>query len=125
MLTRPELILPSIRYASPLSPYTMLLSPSEAELLHRLRNAPANFGYRYTPDAQVALLQELFRALGCGSLEYMTYLFMNGLPTEGTPEAWKLSTAQGAMDGAEYSPAARGKPCGHIFKFGEATYRCK
>lgn len=38
---------------------------------------------------------------------------------------WNLRQAQGAVDGAEYTEAARGKACGHIFKTGEATYRCK
>ena len=103
----------------------MFISPAESELLHRLRNAPAEHVFRYTADAELALLQELFRALAGGSRDNMKYFFPTGLPTGTTPEAWKLSVAQGAVDGVEYSPAARGKPCGHIFKFGEVTYRCK
>jgi E3 ubiquitin-protein ligase UBR1 len=103
----------------------MLISESEAYFLRQLRDAPQKFGYRYTSEAQLFLLRELFTALGCSRREYMTYFFPNGLPTEQKPEAWSLSVAQGATEGAEYGPAARGKPCGHIFKSGEATYRCK
>lgn len=103
----------------------MFLSESEQSLLRRLRNAPKDHRYRYTDEARTALLQELFNSLACHRREYMPFFFPNGVPTENTPEAWNLSSAQGASEGAEYSAGARGKPCGHIFKTGEATYRCK
>ncbi|KAA8909491.1 hypothetical protein FN846DRAFT_942436 [Sphaerosporella brunnea] len=103
----------------------MFVSDSEAFLLRRLRDAPRDFDYRYTPEARLSLLKELFSSLACHRREYMTYFFPNGVPSEDTPEAWSLSMSQGATEGAEYGPAARGKPCGHIFKSGEATYRCK
>jgi len=103
----------------------MFRSNWESALLHQLRDAPRNFGCRYTTQAQVALLKDLFNSLGCHRRDYMAYFFPNGLPAEDTPKAWSLSAAQGATEGAEYSAGARGKPCGHIFKSGEATYRCK
>ncbi|KAI5818406.1 hypothetical protein BZA77DRAFT_306921 [Pyronema omphalodes] len=103
----------------------MFLSESEQSLLHRLRDAPKDHRYRYTNEARTALLQELFNSLACHRRDYMSFFFPNGVPTENTPEAWNLSSAQGASEGAEYSAGARGKPCGHIFKTGEATYRCK
>jgi E3 ubiquitin-protein ligase UBR1 len=103
----------------------MFLSESESNLLRRLRDAPQEHGYRYTDEARIALLKELFRSLRCHRREYMGYFFPKGEPTENIPGAWKLSSAQGATEGAEYGASARGKPCGHIFKSGEATYRCK
>jgi len=103
----------------------MYLSESEILLLRRLRDAPKVYDYRYTTEAEVALLKDLFNSLGCHRHDYMNYFFPNGLPTENTPEAWSLSAAQGAIEGAEYSAGARGKACGHIFKSGEATFRCK
>lgn len=103
----------------------MYFTDSESALPRRLRDAPKSYDYRYTTAVQVALLKDLFNSLGCHRRDYMNYFFPNGLPTENTPEAWSLSAAQGATEGAEYSAGARGKPCGHIFKSGEATYRCK
>lgn len=103
----------------------MHLSESEAYLLRQLRDAPQQHGFRYTDEAHASLLKDLFGALAGGEEENLRLLFPGGLPTDNKPESWKLSAAQGALDGAEYSPAARGKPCGHIFKSGEATYRCK
>ncbi|KAG0643765.1 hypothetical protein HOY80DRAFT_1031954 [Tuber brumale] len=94
-------------------------------LASRLRNAPQNNDYRYTGEARLLLLKDLFGALACNKREYLNYFFPNGPPQGTSPADWNLSLAQGASDGAEYSATARGKPCGHIFKSGEATYRCK
>ena len=104
---------------------TMQFSGPELFLVQWLRDAPKKYGYRYEEEARAALLHALFSSLGCHRREYLTYFFPNGVPTEHSHTAWKLSAAQGAAEGAEYSAGARGKPCGHIFKTGEATYRCK
>ncbi|KAI5789100.1 hypothetical protein EDC01DRAFT_616809 [Geopyxis carbonaria] len=103
------------------------MSASELKkyLQQQLRNAPKEHGYRYSKEAQISLLDNLFHALAGHEPKYYKLFFPNGLPQGNTRNAWKLSMAQGAVDGAEYSLAARGKPCGHIFKSGEATYRCK
>ncbi|CUS08004.1 unnamed protein product [Tuber aestivum] len=98
---------------------------SENHLVSRLRNAPQNNEYRYTSEARLLLLRDLFGALACNKPEYLNYFFPNGPPQGTSPADWNLSLAQGASDGAEYSETARGKPCGHIFKSGEASYRCK
>ncbi|KAF2477860.1 uncharacterized protein BDR25DRAFT_275349 [Lindgomyces ingoldianus] len=101
----------------------MLVSLQEQDLCHQLRNLPRRYNYRYTQEARRDLLQILFRSLA-GRDDYLPLLFPTGPPAEpDTP--WSLRDAQGAVEGAEYSAAARGKPCGHIFKSGEATYRCK
>ena len=96
-----------------------------AALTNILRDLPFLCDNRYTEQARSRLLRELFASLACSKQEYISLLFPHGTPPENVPDAWVLSKAQGAIEGAEYSAAARGKPCGHIFKNGEATYRCK
>lgn len=90
-----------------------------------LRDLPLVHEYRYTEDARLRLLEELFASLAGNNQEHIKLFFPNGIPPRTGKDAWNLSKAQGAVEGAEYGPAARGKPCGHIFKNGEATYRCK
>ena len=51
----------------------------------------------------------------------MGFLFPSGKISD----ELKLSDAQGAVEGAEYTEAARGKRCGHIFKPNEASYMCR
>ena len=104
-----------------------LRSPGAAEsvLLRKLRDCPQEHSLRYTDQARASLLEHLFLSLACNRPDYLHFVFPNGAPVKGSPDEWNLSKAQGAVDGAEYSASARGKPCGHIFKSGEATYRCK
>ncbi|KAF3906006.1 hypothetical protein ABW21_db0204622 [Orbilia brochopaga] len=90
-----------------------------------LRDLPLVSQYRYTDDARLRLLEELFASLAGNHREHIKLFFPNGVPLRNGRGYWNLSHAQGAVEGAEYGPAARGKPCGHIFKNGEATYRCK
>ncbi|KAF3941558.1 hypothetical protein ABW19_dt0205219 [Dactylella cylindrospora] len=90
-----------------------------------LRDLPLIHEYRYSDEARLRLLEELFASLAGNNREYIKLFFPKGFPTKTGKDAWNLSKAQGAVEGAEYGPAARGKPCGHIFKNGEATYRCK
>jgi len=101
------------------------LGAAESQLLQKLRDCPRAHDLDYTEQAQTSLLKDLSYSLACNKPEYLNYFFPNGVPVEGSPTAWSLSQAQGAIEGAEYSAAAKGKPCGHIFKSGEATYRCK
>ncbi|KAF2711737.1 hypothetical protein K504DRAFT_428429 [Pleomassaria siparia CBS 279.74] len=101
----------------------MLISLQEQKLCRNLRDLPQRHDYDYTENAARELKKILFQSLaGCG--DYLPLLFPKG-PPEDTNAAWSLRDAQGAVEGAEYTAAARGKPCGHIFKSGEATYRCK
>jgi E3 ubiquitin-protein ligase UBR1 len=101
----------------------MLVSLQEQELCLQLRDLPRRHEFRYTGQAERELFQILFRSLA-GRDVHIPLLFPSG--STPTPETrWSLRDAQGAIEGAEYTPAARGKPCGHIFKTGEATYRCK
>jgi E3 ubiquitin-protein ligase UBR1 len=101
----------------------MYLSSQEKAFCALLRDLPKEFGNVYSEQASNYLIQNLFHFLVGASEEYATALF-NG----NTPEAdkrWSLRQAQGAVEGAEYTEAARGHPCGHIFKNGETTYRCR
>ncbi len=85
---------------------------------------PQQHKYRYDDSASNSLLYSLFWTLACGQPKYMRLLFPdNKFPVQ--HKRTSLSDAQGAEEGAEYTEAARGKACGHIFKAGEATYRCK
>lgn len=102
----------------------MLISLQEQDLCLHLRDLPRRHEYRYTEQANRELLQILFRSLAAGRSEYLSLFFPQGPPTD-PEQSWSLRDAQGAVEGAEYTAAARGKPCGHIFKSGEATYRCK
>ncbi|KAL4922862.1 hypothetical protein BDW62DRAFT_171889 [Aspergillus aurantiobrunneus] len=99
----------------------MMLTEYEKSLGHRLLQLPVEHKYRYGPAAEKALLELLFRSLTGHDEERLRQLFPNGPPATGP---WKLSEAQGNVEGAEYTEAARGKRCGHIFRPGEASYRC-
>lgn len=98
----------------------LILSECERVLGDGLLRLPAQHNYRYSPQAEKDLLELLFRSLVGHNEELIHHLFPDGAPTG----AWKLAEAQGAREGAEYTEAARGKRCGHIFRAGEATYRC-
>ncbi|KAI9800153.1 MAG: hypothetical protein M1833_003480 [Piccolia ochrophora] len=102
----------------------MILSPQDQRLCNFLRDLPHRFRNRFTPDAHRSLLEFLFFSLSGQRPEHVRLLWPRGPPTQPTEE-WDLRKAQGAIEGAEYSAAARGKACGHIFKNGETNYRCK
>lgn len=98
----------------------LMLAECEKLLGDGLLRLPKKHNYRYGPAAEKDLLELLFRSLVGYDNELIRGLFPEGLPAG----PWKLAEAQGAREGAEYSEAARGKRCGHIFRAGEATYRC-
>ena len=97
-----------------------MLSDLDRKLCKALRDHPSKHSNRYDTNARDALLHILFRSLTADRREYLDFLFPQNLPKTPT-----LREVQGAQEGAEYTVAARGHPCGHIFKSGEATYRCK
>ncbi|KAK3336220.1 hypothetical protein B0T19DRAFT_32995 [Cercophora scortea] len=98
------------------------MSTQEQQLCLFLLEMPARHKYRYTDEASRDLLSTLFWCLA-GREEHMKLFFPQG----GPPRFGniKLKEAQGAVEGAEYTEAARGKACGHIFKQGEASYACR
>ncbi len=100
------------------------MSTQEQQLCEFLKTQPRVHKNRYTESAENALLQNLFWSLAGGRSDYLHLFFPDN--TRPLPNAtWKLRKAQGGADGDEFTEAARGKACGHIFKAGEATYRCK
>ena len=101
----------------------MYMSLQEQELCRHLRELPRRHNYRFTAAADSELRQILFHSLA-GRGDYFQLFFPSGPPAD-TDKPWSLRDAQGAVEGAEYTAAARGKPCGHIFKRGESVYRCK
>jgi E3 ubiquitin-protein ligase UBR1 len=102
----------------------MYISMHEQDLCRQLRELPRRHNYRFELAADRELREILFRSLAGGRGDYLPLFFPNGAPTD-VEKPWSLRDAQGAVEGAEYTETARGKPCGHIFKNGEATYRCK
>lgn len=99
----------------------MAMSTAEQQLCQYLRDQPRAHNNRFNEHASQTLLSALFWNMAGGEPRYMHLFFPEGAPKS----AWNLRQAQGAVDGAEYTEAARGKACGHIFKTGEASYRCK
>lgn len=96
------------------------LVESERILGERLLRLPSKHNYRYGPQAENDLLRLLFCSLVGYDDDRIPQLFQGA----SNLRSWKLAEAQGAQEGAEYTEAARGKRCGHIFRAGEATYRC-
>ncbi|EAW06535.1 putative ubiquitin-protein ligase E3 component (UBR1) [Aspergillus clavatus NRRL 1] len=97
-----------------------MLTECERRLGEGLLRLPARHEYRYGHRAEQELLQLLFRSLVGFDENRLQQLFPDSYPDG----PWKLAQAQGAKEGAEYTEAARGRRCGHIFRAGEATYRC-
>ncbi|GIZ49057.1 hypothetical protein CKM354_001209700 [Cercospora kikuchii] len=100
------------------------LSPAAQALNRELLCQPSNFDYRWTHAADCDLRRILFTSLAAGREDYLPFFFPNGTPPDRS-EPWSLKKAQGAVEGAEYTAAAKGTACGHIFKNGESTYSCK
>lgn len=101
----------------------MILTSRERKLCQILRDLPQQYKFRYTSEASHGLQRALFRSLAADNESYLKILFNGKLPSD--DGEWDLRLAQGIVEGAEYTEAARGKACGHIFKSGEATYSCK
>ncbi|KAI0879464.1 hypothetical protein GGS24DRAFT_439596 [Hypoxylon argillaceum] len=99
------------------------MTTQEQQLCEHLRELPRHHGYRYEDAACRDLLYNLFWSMAGGRPEYLRLFFPDGKLNPRGP--LKLREAQGALEGAEYTEAARGKACGHIFRAGEATYDCK
>ncbi|KAI1845262.1 hypothetical protein JX266_008572 [Neoarthrinium moseri] len=99
------------------------MSTQELQLCQHLIELPRRHGSRYNDAARRDLLHNLFWSMAGGRPEYLRLFFPDG---KLTPQSTlQLREAQGAVDGAEYTEAARGKACGHIFRAGEATYGCR
>jgi E3 ubiquitin-protein ligase UBR1 len=99
------------------------MSTQELQLCQHLVDLPRQHDYRYNDNASRDLLYNLFWSMAGGRPEYMRLFFPDG---KLTPQSTlKLREAQGAVEGAEYTEAARGKACGHIFRNGEASYSCR
>lgn len=100
------------------------MSTQELQLCDFLKTLPRAHNNQYTEQAANELLRSLFWSLAGGQQDYLRLFFPEN--TRPPPNVtWKLRKAQGGADGDEFTETARGKACGHIFKAGEATYRCK
>ncbi|KAI1004495.1 E3 ubiquitin-protein ligase [Podosphaera aphanis] len=100
------------------------MSTQEQQLCVFLKDLPRIHKNRYKAAAENELIQNLFWSLAGGSPDYLRLFF----PDHRRPlpnSKWELRKAQGGDNCDNFTEAARGKSCGHIFKSGEATYRCK
>jgi E3 ubiquitin-protein ligase UBR1 len=97
----------------------MTTSQLEDKLCKALRDHPYKFSNRFDDNARRALLEILFRSLTNDQPDYLAGLFPDGFP-----DSYRLRDSQGNTHASEYTEAARGHPCGHIFKQGEASYHC-
>lgn len=91
----------------------------ETKLREALCTHPRRFNNRYDQQARRNFLQILFHSLTNDNPAYFEALFPAGVPN-----SHSLAEAQGAQDETEYTEAARGTPCGHILRAGEAKYFC-
>lgn len=100
------------------------MSSDQSDLDRKLRQALSNFprkhDNRYIKEVRDNLLETLFRALTNDREDYLRQLFPSGFPT-----SYRLQDAQDTEEQPEYSPAARGTLCGHIFKANEVSYHCE
>jgi E3 ubiquitin-protein ligase UBR1 len=96
-----------------------MISDLEHKLCKALRDHPYKFSHRYDDSARTALLEILFRSLTNDRSDYLSGVFPTGFP-----DSYRLTDAPGTTTRPEYTEAARGHPCGHIFKQGEASYHC-
>ena len=102
----------------------MKINSAEKELCSYLQYLPKKYKYRYSPAASHDLIRNLFWYLAGANEQYLSFFFPQKPPSDPSV-VWSLKAAQGAVDGSEYTAAAKGRRCGHIFKSGEATYQCK
>lgn len=104
-----------------------MLVPKRALVSKRLkkalRNLPRRWNNHYDSAAKKGLLQILFHSLVGYNDDFLRELFCGNVPE--LQDEWNLRASQGAVEGAEYTETARGKPCGHILRNSEASYRCK
>lgn len=101
-----------------------MMNELERQLKHALLTHPQQFAYHWGHASICDLKKLLFRSLAADRDDYFRLFFPNGAPPDQS-EPWSLKAAQGAVEGAEYLPSAKGTACGHIFKSGESTYTCK
>src|SRR4051794_23708739 len=101
------------------------LNQESTKLCRFLCQLPQQANYRYSPEYENLLHQRLFQACYRNNPEYARFLFPDGTPEEHPKVSWSLREAQGAIEGAEYTEAARGQACGHILRPGELSYQCR
>lgn len=80
-----------------------------------------------TADSRAHLKAALYSFALDEQSPFRSLLFQEGQApsVQGLQDDWTLAAAQGDGAGGEYSPARRGKVCGHVFRAGESVYRCR
>ncbi|ORX91768.1 hypothetical protein K493DRAFT_339176 [Basidiobolus meristosporus CBS 931.73] len=88
----------------------------DLSLSQYLRQASHLHNYILTPAAQSELLSAFLTSLCANNNEYQEALF---------PDKDDLFLSDYCENDNKYSESHRGKPCGHIFRKGEAIYWCR
>jgi E3 ubiquitin-protein ligase UBR1 len=96
----------------------------ERHLRTLLRELPSLHNFKYSKAVKHELINTLFSCLAAYNTQYLNVLFPNGLSSD-SDVLTSLQKTQGAVEGAEYTEAARGHPCGHVFKIFEPSYHCR
>lgn len=95
-------------------------SNSLARLRFALDTMPGSRKYVFTPSTRAEILAELYDSFW-GSYAHLFLPNSNSsLPLNVT-----LSEVQAKAGNSKEESVAPGRPCGHIFKKGEACFRCK
>ena len=95
-------------------------SNSLARLRFALDTMPGSRKYVFTPSTRAEILAELYDSFW-GSYAHLFLPNSNSsLPLNVT-----LSEVQAKAGSSKESSVTPGRPCGHIFKKGEACFRCK
>ncbi|BFZ64949.1 E3 ubiquitin-protein ligase ubr1 [Saitoella coloradoensis] len=99
-----------------------LSQQAHTKLSQTFLSLPRKHGFHFTPSAKNDLYTVLFSAISASN-KYNHLFFPHGLPRERLPDGsvdWSLVKAQGGG-----RKGGRGEACGHVFKKGEAVYRCR
>lgn len=98
--------------------------PAAQDPLARLRFAldtmPGSRKYVFTPATRAEILSELYDSFW----GQYAHLFLPN-SNSSLPMHALLSEVQARVGSSKETPVVPGRPCGHLFKKGEACFRCK
>lgn len=111
---------PSHRCPASLPPLA-IITRMDSPLRTYLRDAPRKFDYNLSDQAQREITSELYASLWDNNDELLHSYFPHFVEVRQNGLGALLTDS---VDD-EYSPTARGHPCGHTFKMGEGVFRCR
>lgn len=91
-----------------------------ARLRFALETMPGSRKYVFTPATRAEILSELYDAFWGPHANLFLPTSLTSLPSQST-----LSEVQNSAGLNKEQPIIPGRPCGYIFRKGEACFRCK